>query len=211
MEAGQEDKSTWVGQSSVMPLGPTLRTRRAILRPIDAADRDTLHALFTDPVVRRYLWDDEVISVEQVVEVTGESERLFRESGAGLWLAWRSSSESHLVEDRSPESAAGLESPELTALPAGFTGFWYFHEPPELELIYGVTPSMHGQGIAGEIARAVIDYAFAELGHARIQASMDAPNVASIRVAEKLGMTRFTPPHQAPRPKPTLFFTLHRS
>ena len=45
-----------------------------------------------------------------------------------------------------------------------------------------------GQGYAREIAQAVIGYCFATLGMPSVRASTDAPNTASIRVLEKLGL-----------------------
>ena len=43
-------------------------------------------------------------------------------------------------------------------------------------------------GYATEISRAVVDYAFNEIELPRLVAIVDAPNLASIRVMEKLGM-----------------------
>ena len=47
---------------------------------------------------------------------------------------------------------------------------------------------MVGAGLATEAAEAVADYAFDELGFAELLASTDPPNLASIRVMERLGM-----------------------
>lgn len=38
-----------------------LETARLHLRPCQAADAEVLHLMWTDPDVRRYLWDDRVI------------------------------------------------------------------------------------------------------------------------------------------------------
>ena len=70
----------------------------------------------------------------------------------------------------------------------GFTGLWLFRDQPELELLYGVDEQLWGQGYAPEIAQAVIGYCFATLGMPSVRASTDAPNTASIRVLEKLGL-----------------------
>jgi len=50
-----------------MPL-PVLRTPRLVLVPFAPEDLDALHALWTDEHVRRYLWDDIVISRERATE-----------------------------------------------------------------------------------------------------------------------------------------------
>jgi RimJ/RimL family protein N-acetyltransferase len=50
---------------------PVLRTQRLVLRPWTHEDVDALHALWTTPEVRRYLWDDVVITrdiVERLVD-----------------------------------------------------------------------------------------------------------------------------------------------
>ena len=80
--------------------------------------------------------------------------------------------------------------PEAPRHHVGFAGLWHFRDPPELELVFGVARDSWGRGFATESARAVMRYAFGELGFARIDAGTDAPNAASLRVLEKLGMRR---------------------
>jgi RimJ/RimL family protein N-acetyltransferase len=70
----------------------------------------------------------------------------------------------------------------------GFGGFWHFHMPPKLELLYGIAPEYWNRGLATEIARALVRYGFEELGFTEVWASTDAPNVASARVLEKAGL-----------------------
>lgn len=60
--------------------------------------------------------------------------------------------------------------------------------PREAELVYELVPELWGRGIATEAARACLRYAFLEAGLERVVAGVDAPNVASARVIEKLGM-----------------------
>jgi RimJ/RimL family protein N-acetyltransferase len=48
--------------------------------------------------------------------------------------------------------------------------------------------SAWGRGYATEAARAVRDFAFGDLGMQRLIAIIDPSNIASIRVAEKIGM-----------------------
>ncbi len=68
---------------------PTLRTPRTDLRPLTAADLDAAHALWTDPDVRRYLWDDVVISRERAAEALARSEGDFTSHGYGLWAVYQ--------------------------------------------------------------------------------------------------------------------------
>jgi RimJ/RimL family protein N-acetyltransferase len=58
------------------------------------------------------------------------------------------------------------------------------------EVGYVFAPQFHGHGYATEAAAAIIDVGFAELGLHRIVARLDARNVASARVCERLGMRR---------------------
>ncbi len=46
-----------------------LETNRLLLRPLSPSDLDYLHGLWTEPLVRRYLWDDQVISRDEAAAV----------------------------------------------------------------------------------------------------------------------------------------------
>jgi RimJ/RimL family protein N-acetyltransferase len=73
----------------------------------------------------------------------------------------------------------------------GYCGLHLFSDvdgQPEVELGYRLARAAWGQGYATEAARAVRDFAFASLGLKRLIAMIDPFNVASIRVAEKIGM-----------------------
>jgi [ribosomal protein S5]-alanine N-acetyltransferase len=143
-----------------------LETARLRLRPYAPDDAGALHALWTSPGVRRFLFDDEIIPPEFVEEEIASTTRSFADNGWGQWAAF-------LRE---------------TGSLAGFTGFRPFHEPPELELLFGVAEEHWGRGLAGEMAAAMIALGFERFGFDRIQGSTDAPNAASVRVMEKLGM-----------------------
>ena len=141
-------------------------TARLRLRPIAAADLDTLHAMWTDPDVRRYLWDDIVLPRERAEEIVAAMVAGAERNGRGMWLVYEGD---------------GAE-------PVGFAGFLPRKEPEQGTLIYGLVPRAWGHGYATESARAVVDYGFGTLGLETIVASADVPNGASIRVLERLGM-----------------------
>jgi len=164
-----------------------IRTPRLCCRPVVGSDLEVLEALFTDPDVRRYLWDNRVASREETEAVIDKSAGLFDESGSGLWLLFRGADRAAI----------------------GFCGFMLFREPPELELIYGLLPAHWGKGLATEAARAMIRYGFEQLGFARIKASADGPNTKSFGVMERAGMT-FERRTGAPGAE-TLFYTLDRA
>jgi len=144
-----------------------LITERCVLCPVSRHDLAALHDLWTSPGVRRFLWDDEVISAARTEDAIATSERMFAERRLGLWTLRR----------------AG--SPGLS----GFAGMWLFRDPPEIELLYGIAESMWGQGLATEAARAVLDYSTNVIGVPIVRASTDAANTASLRVLEKLGFS----------------------
>jgi RimJ/RimL family protein N-acetyltransferase len=59
---------------------------------------------------------------------------------------------------------------------------------PEVGLYWAVAPEHRGNGYATEAARAVIGHGFGELHLARIVATTDRDNLASIAVMRRLGM-----------------------
>ena len=142
-----------------------VRTSRLDLRPLTPADAEPLHALWTAPGVRRYLWDDEVIPFDRTRDVVAESTRLFETAGYGLWAARL-------------HSAADV---------VAFGGYWFFHEPPRLELLFGVAEPHWGQGLAHELASALVTFGLTRCGFRDVLASTDVPNVRSVRVLAKLG------------------------
>jgi ribosomal-protein-alanine N-acetyltransferase len=144
-----------------------IQTRRLSMRPFTMNEADALHHLWTDPQVRRYLWDDIVIPRERATEVVENSIASFAQRGFGLWAVF-------------PKDKDEL---------IGFCGFRLFDDPPEVEILYGISPSHWGQGLATEAAQAMLRCGFEEHGFERIFAGADPPNAASFRVMEKCGMT----------------------
>jgi len=139
------------------------------MRPLATEDLDQFHALLTQPGVRRYLLDDEVIPRERTQSFIDTSIASFASNDYGLWGA--------------TEKDDGVL--------VGFCGFWLFHDPPRLELLYGLCDDCRGRGYATEMAAAMIRYGFEALRFDRIEASTDAPNTASIAVMERAGMAFF--------------------
>lgn len=144
---------------------PSLQTERLTLRPLEADDLDDLHRISNEPGVRRYLWDDEPVSEAAIRDLIAQSRRTFISQNVGLFG----------VRLRGGENLLG------------FCGFVRLEGMNELELAYELTASAWGRGIATEAALACVRYAF-EAGLERVIAGADPPNVASLRVIEKLGM-----------------------
>jgi RimJ/RimL family protein N-acetyltransferase len=73
----------------------------------------------------------------------------------------------------------------------GYCGLFFFADingQPEIELGYRLARAKWGNGYATEAALAVRDFAFQTLCVKRLIAMIDPQNVASIRVAQKIGM-----------------------
>jgi RimJ/RimL family protein N-acetyltransferase len=163
-----------------------LRTARLVLRPIGPADRAGLHRLWTEPDVRRFLWDDRVIDLATVDEVIERSAASFAAEGFGLFAL------------REPGGADLLGAVGIDRLQPG----------AEPELIYSLAKACWGRGLASEASRAVIADAFERVGFARVLARTDLPNRASIEVMQRLGMQYEGEREEAGRP--TVSYTLAR-
>src|SRR5262245_25758261 len=147
-----------------------LETARLSLQPFTSADLDFLHSLWIDPQVRRYLWDDEIISREQANEVIEASLASFATAGYGFWLV-------RLSENGSEVGFCGLRQFSNAQVVAD-----------QVEILYGTSPERWGKGLAVEASFAVLQVGFEQLQLPHIYAGADPPNAASFRVMEKLGM-----------------------
>jgi ribosomal-protein-alanine N-acetyltransferase len=145
-----------------------LKTDRLTLIPVKPDDFDLLHNAFTEPFIRKYLWDDEIISHEQTLEILRTSNASFNTHGWGLW------------------KIIICESDVF----AGFAGLWIFFDEQQPQLLFGLMPAFTGFGFATEASRAIVDYAFSTLNFSHLVASFDAPNNASKKVCERLGMKK---------------------
>lgn len=164
---------------------PVIQIRRLVLRPLSLSDAEALQRISNEPLVRRYLWDDEPVSRTKIEDVIDRSARMFSSERLGLFG----------VRLRGREEIVGL------------CGFMRDADGPgEVELAFELAPELWGRGIATEAVRACLRYAFLEAGLDRVVAGVDAPNVASSRVIEKLGMK----PLGASPSRPEVAFELDR-
>jgi [ribosomal protein S5]-alanine N-acetyltransferase len=165
-----------IGFFSMQPL----QSERLDLRPCCPSDIDALHALWTDPKVRQYLWDDVVINRDQAAEVVQAFLESATARGFGLWMLYANAGQ-------------GIAGQASSGTPDGKTllGFCSLREipgTPEVELLYGLAPHAWGQGLATEAARVVLQYGFDLLKLDRIWTRTDPPNIGSQRVIQRLGM-----------------------
>lgn len=146
-----------------------LRTDRLTLRPLEVADHAVLLAHWTDPRVRRYLFDDEALTPEQVTDAITTSRRDFAAVGCGLWALRLAASD--LI------GAAGLRSLREDSY-------------DDIEIVYSLDPRYWGQGLASEAAIGILSYAFGSTGLDRVLAEIDGGNGGSAALAKRLGMRR---------------------
>ena len=144
-----------------------LETERLILRRMELADVDNLLGIFSDPEAMRFYpgtkdRDETIGWIEWTLQ-------RYRRDGIGLWVAV-------LKESREFAGQCGLLVQEVA-------------ERREVEIGYLFLRKLWGRGLATEAARACRDYGFERLGYRRLVSLVDPGNLASRRVAEKVGMT----------------------
>lgn len=150
---------------AVKAVANELETPRLRLRAYRGEDLDLLAALYADPDVTAFTKLGSLTRAQ--AEATLD----------GYLTAWR-------------DRAFGMCAVFLKASDAfaGECGFFVLERSGELALRYAFHRRFWGQGLAGEAARCVIDHAFRRLGLERLVSFVEAPNTASHRVMQKLGL-----------------------
>ncbi|MEM9557872.1 MAG: GNAT family protein [Acidobacteriota bacterium] len=151
---------------------PHLATARLDLRPAGADDLDSLWALWAEPEVRRFLFDDVPVTRETADEVLGNCLQT-EEQGLGLWIVSPRDTEATIgCVGLMPVSSAAEYDPSLRGATEPLAAF---------------APSSWGHGYATEALDALIRYAFEQLEVPRLVAVNDVPNEASDRLVQRLG------------------------
>lgn len=143
-------------------------TERLRLRRFRAGDAEAYAAINADPLVVRYLGGeiDQAASDAQLARIMAH----WDEHGLGLWAA-------ELRGGGRMIGFVGLSVPGF--LPAVL---------PAVEVGWRLASDVWSRGFATEGGRAAIEWGFGGLGLDRIISIIDPDNIASLRVAEKLGM-----------------------
>jgi RimJ/RimL family protein N-acetyltransferase len=143
-------------------------TERLILRRFHILDGEAMYQIFGDAEVMRF--GDGVQTKEWVQDWLRTClERYYQTWGFGPYA----------VVERQSQGVIG------------YCGLFYFPDVnghPEVEIGYRLARAAWGHGYATEAVRAVRDYAFHTLGIKQLIAIIDPANIASIHVAEKVGM-----------------------
>ncbi len=157
-----------VPMKTTQPIIPTARGR---LVPATRNDLEALWAIWREPDVRRYLFDDQEVSHERAAEVL---DACLAEGahGRGLWTI-------HVENERTLVGCAGLMPVSVAEYDPALAGM--------VEPIVALAPSWWGRGHAIEALRVLVDYAFGGLALERLAGAADVPNEASHRMLLSAG------------------------
>jgi RimJ/RimL family protein N-acetyltransferase len=140
-------------------------TERLTLRPVAPDDADAFFAWRSRPDVVRYMYQPPWDVATAEIKLRAWSSAPFEEPGDVLVLAIEADGD--VIGETLLKWAAG---------------------PRQAELGYAMHPDVGGRGLATEAAGATLRLAFAAYGFHRVYARIDEENLASVRVAERLGM-----------------------
>ena len=142
----------------------TLESERLLLRWLREADFDQFARMCRDPEVMRFLGGEVTTDIDvwrQMASIMGHW--YFR--GHGIWA----------VEEKSTGNLIGR------------IGFIYPIGWPAFELGWTLARESWGKGYATEGAQRALQYAFTEMGRDHVISLIAPANVASARVAQRLG------------------------
>lgn len=146
-----------------------LETKRLQLRHLVIEDLDDLFSLYQDPEIRKY-FPEGILDYEDTKEE----------------LEWHMNG-----HPRHPELGLWATIHKDTGKFIGRCGLlpWDIDGRLEIEVAYLLDKNFWHQGLATEAVNGIINYAFEKLNLLRLICLIDPENVASQRVAERIGMT----------------------
>ena len=168
-----------------------LETKRLILRHPSLADLDELFALYNNPEMRRYFPDGTLNYDETKEELEWYLNGHPEHPELGLWATVYKATNKFI-------GRCGL-------LP------WTIDEHPEVEIAYMIDQAFWGQGLATEASQGILQYGFEKLNLSRLICLMHPDNLASQRVAQKIGMIlEGQVDGIAAKNFPTLIYAIHK-
>lgn len=145
-----------------------LETKRLLLRHQVLADLDDLWALYCDPEITKYIPDAPRTREEAKEELEWHMNGHPKFPELGLWATIHKETGKFI-------GRCGL-------LP------WTIDDQHEVEVAYTIAREYWGQGLASEATSAILRYGLETLNLRRLICLIDPENIASQKVAEKLGM-----------------------
>ena len=146
-----------------------LETDRLLLRHLVLDDLDELCALYRDPEIRKYFPEGVLTREETQEELEWHMNGHPRYPELGLWATVHKETGKFI-------GRCGL-------LP------WEIDDKLEVEIAYLLDKVFWHQGLAAEAAQGILKYGFEKLNLSRLICLIDPGNIASQRVAERIGMT----------------------
>jgi len=148
-----------------------LETDRLVLRPFQLGDLDGLYEIHSDERNARWLYN-EARTREQVEELLDRKIAGASIRAEGEWLS------------------AAVVLRGTGELVCDLSLLWASAAHKQGEIGFIAHPAHHGQGYTTEAVLPMLAFAFEVLGLHRVVGQLEARNVASARVLEKLGMRR---------------------
>ena len=146
----------------------TLTSERLRLRPVTNRDFSAIAAMDSDPNVMRYLClKSPLPSYEQALEEVHSILDLRAPSGGGTWA----------ITCRTTQTFFGWVWVVLLG------------DVPYIDLGYRLAPKFWGHGYATEAGRQIANHTLVDLGIPHLTALIHPLNLASARVAEKVGLS----------------------
>lgn len=151
-----------------------LQTERTVLREMTLEDLDDMYAMYEKPGMTDYtqgLFEDHDAEAEYVKAYI---DNMYRFYGYGFWL---------VLDAKTGEliGRAGLENKDFVQNGETKTG---------LEIGYLIDRDCWGRGLATEVCRAIMEFAFEELSEETLHLFAQKQNERSIQVAKKLGFEK---------------------
>jgi len=146
-----------------------LETNRLLFRHLVIEDLDELFKLYSDPEIRKYFPEGVLNREETREELEWHMHGHPRHPELGLWATIHKETGKFI-------GRCGL-------LP------WTINDRLEVEIAYLIDKAYWGQGLGAEAAQGLLQYGFEHLKLSRLICLIDPDNIASQRVAEKIGMT----------------------
>ncbi|NOK33578.1 GNAT family N-acetyltransferase [Corallococcus exercitus] len=144
-------------------------TDRLLLRAVRESDLEAVFALHSDPTTNQFSRRGYMETREDARRILGVWLEDWAREGVGYWLVERLDAPGVVV------GLGGVRHKELEGQRV-------------LNLAYRFTPQTWGSGYATEVSRVALALAARHLPHVPLVAIIHPNNVASIRVAERLGM-----------------------
>lgn len=139
------------------------------LRPLAAADAQSLFALFSDPDVTEYMDIDPLTQVAEARDIIAWAQDLAAVDQGGRWGIWR--------PGKGLIGTCGFNSLELSRGRRG-------------EVAYDLARAEWGKGIMSRLLPVILDLGYRELGLRRIEAMVTVGNQRSCKLLERHGFTR---------------------